>query len=73
MSGLIDEKTPRLLFVDSLTPVEFIVSFSCMSRWYEQKLEMSEKPSKTSKKAESLVAEHDSFSMVESRLINFLN
>jgi hypothetical protein len=64
--GSLDEKLPRLLFVDSLTPVELIVSFSSMSRWYEQKLEIPEKISKISKKAESLVADHDSFSVVES-------
>lgn len=65
MGPLVDEKSPRLLFVDSLQPIELIVSFSSLSRWYEQKLE-PEKTGKPSKKAESLITEHDAMSLAES-------
>lgn len=40
---LLDDKSPRLLFVDSLSPIEIIVSLSCMSRWYEQRIELPER------------------------------
>ncbi len=64
----LDEKLSRLLFVDSLTSIELIVSFSSLSRWYEQKLEQPEKPIKPSKKGESsndLIAQ-DLMSVAES-------
>jgi hypothetical protein len=65
---LLDEKSPKLCFVDSLTPIELIVSFSSLSRWYEQKLEQPEKIVKSSKnKNESLIADHDAMSVAESR------
>ena len=40
---LVDEKSPRLLFVDSLSPIELVVSLQSMSRWYEQRIEAPEK------------------------------
>ncbi len=43
LAPLIDEKSPRFLFVDSLAPIELVVSFQSMSRWYEQKIEAPEK------------------------------
>ncbi len=68
---LLDDKSPKLCFVDSLTPIELIVSFASLSRWYEQKLELPEKIVKSSKnKNESLVADHDTMSVAESN--NFL-
>ena len=65
---LIDEKSPKLLFVDSLMPIELIVSFASLSRWYEQKLEQPEKLVKSSKNAknESLALDHDTMSVAES-------
>lgn len=33
----LDERSSRLLFVDSLTQIELLVSFASLSRWYEQK------------------------------------
>jgi hypothetical protein len=39
LAPLIDEKSPRLLFVDALTPIELVLSFYSMSRWYEQRLD----------------------------------
>ena len=33
LAPLFDEKSPKLLFVDSLMPIELIVSFASMSRW----------------------------------------
>ena len=63
---LLDEKSPKLLFVDSLMPIELIISFSSLSRWYEQKLEQPEKIVKSSKKNESLVVDHDAMSVAES-------
>ncbi len=39
LAPLFDEKSLKLLFVDSLMPIELIISFSSLSRWYEQKLE----------------------------------
>jgi hypothetical protein len=42
LAPLIDEKSPRLLFVDSLAPIELVVSFYSMSRWYEQRVEAPE-------------------------------
>lgn len=65
LAPLLDEKSPKLLFVDSLTPIELIVSFSSLSRWYEQKLETPEKV-KTSKKGENIMVEHDAMSVAES-------
>ena len=53
-------------------PIELIVSFSSLSRWYEQKLEQPEKIVKSSKnKNESLIADHDAMSVAESRIIFF--
>jgi hypothetical protein len=68
----LDEKLSRLLFVDSLTSIELIVSFSSLSRWYEQRMEQPEKPIKQSKKGESsndLIAQ-DLMSVAESNFIN---
>ena len=65
-SPLIDEKSPKLLFVDSLLPIELIVSFSSMSRWYEQKMEIPEKVIGKTKKAESIVPDHETMSVAES-------
>ncbi len=52
LAPLFDEKSPKLLFVDSLMPIELIISFSSLSRWYEQKPDISEKIK--SKKTESV-------------------
>jgi hypothetical protein len=37
---LSDEKSPRFLFVDNLTPIEIVISFSSLSKWYEQRIEV---------------------------------
>lgn len=62
---LIDEKSPRFLFVDSLNSIEIIVSFSSLSKWYEQKLESVPERANKGKKAE--VPEHDAVSVAESK------
>ncbi len=66
LSPSLDEKSPRLLFVDSLTPIELIVSFSSLGRWYEQKVELPEKISKASKKVENMLIEQDTMSLPDS-------
>ncbi|CAF0778069.1 unnamed protein product [Brachionus calyciflorus] len=60
-----DEKSPKLLFVDSLSPIELIVSFASLSRWYETKLDLPEKLGKISKKGD---IEHDMMSVTENSL-----
>jgi hypothetical protein len=71
-SSILDEKAPRLLFVDSLTPIEVIVSFSSLSRWYEQKPEADnrDRPKPSSRRVEN-VTEHDSLSVAESKNLKF--
>ena len=65
LAPLFDEKSPKLLFVDSLFPIELIISFSSLSRWYEQKLDTHEKSTK-SKKTESLTLDaNESMSVSE--------
>lgn len=64
-ASLSDEKSSKLLFVDSLDPIEMIVSFASLSRWYDLKLDTPEKFSKTSKKGENFI-EHDAMSITES-------
>ena len=66
MAPLLDDKSPKLLFVESLQPIELIVSYSCLSRWYETKIELPEKLGKLSKKNESLTVDHDAMSVAES-------
>ena len=61
---LIDEKSPRFLFVDSLNSIEIIVSFASLSKWYEQKLEMAPDRALKGKKAD--IPEHDAISVAES-------
>ena len=66
-----DEKAPRFLFADSLSPIELIVSFSSLSRWYETKAELPEKQSskpKAKEKGESFLSDHDLLSINESKL-----
>ena len=68
LAPLFDEKSLKLLFVDSLMPIELIISFSSLSRWYEQKLEIiatSDKVTKSLKKSETLIQEHDNISISE--------
>lgn len=73
MSEIIDEKSPRLLIVDSLAPIELIVSFGSLSRWYEQKsIDPFEKTGKASRKNESLINDHDAISVAESKRIKFI-
>jgi hypothetical protein len=69
LAPLFDEKSLKLLFVDSLMPIELIVSFSSLSRWYEQKMEfISDKVSKSLKKSESMILDaHDTISVSEGR------
>lgn len=68
LAPLFDEKSLKLLFVDSLMPIDMIVSFSSLSRWYEIKPDISlEKTSKSLKKSESVIQEHDTFSVSESK------
>jgi hypothetical protein len=62
MLSLIEERSPRL-FVDSLMPIDFIITFSSLSKWYEQRIELPDRLSKT-KKGESFVIEHDSISVL---------
>ncbi len=52
-------------------PIELIVSFSSLSRWYEQKMEfISDKVSKSLKKSESMIIDaHDTISVSEGRYI----
>jgi hypothetical protein len=71
LAPLFDEKSLKLLFVDSLMPIELIVSFSSLSRWYEQKMEfISDKVSKSLKKSESMIIDaHDTISVSEGRYI----
>lgn len=67
-ASLSDEKSPKLLFLDSLDPIELIVSFASLSRWYDLKIDIPEKNSKTSKKGENII-EQDAMSITESNLI----
>lgn len=62
---LSDEKYPKLLFVDSLDPIELIVSFASLSRWYDLKIDIPEKITKSSKKGENTI-EQDLMSVTES-------
>lgn len=72
VNTVIDEKSPRLLFVDSLAPIELMISFSSLSRWYEQKsAEPAEKPGKMSRKPESISTDHDLISVTESNYRKF--
>ena len=66
---MIDEKSPRFLFVDSLNSIEIIVSFSSLSKWYEQKLETIPERAAKGKKAE--IIEHDAVSVAESKSLKF--
>lgn len=67
----LDEKSSRLLFVDSLSPIELMVSFTSLPRWYEQKPveQQLEKATKGGKKTENVPIDHDSFSVVEGKFI----
>lgn len=56
---LADDKIPRLLFVDSLNNIEIIVSYSSLSRWYEQRLENTQ----ISKKKTDAIPENDAISI----------
>ena len=72
LAPLFDEKSLKLLFVDSLMPIEMIISFASLSRWYEIKPETPpEKVPKSIKKSESIIQEHDTISVSESNL-NYL-
>ena len=65
-----DDKAPKFLFADSLSPIEIMVSFASLSRWYETKSELPEKQSKpkaTKEKSESFLSDHDLLSLNESK------
>jgi hypothetical protein len=67
LAPLFDEKSPKLLFVDSLLPIELIISFSSLSRWYEQKIDnQADKVMAKSKKTESVALDaNDTMSVSE--------
>lgn len=68
LAPLFDDKSPKLLFVDSLMPIELIVSFASMSRWYEQKSDLPEKVNKN-KKTESIAMDaNETMSVSEGEL-----
>lgn len=67
LAPLFDEKSPKLLFVDSLLPIELIISFSSLSRWYETRVDnMVNQTVSKSKKTESIaLAADDTMSVSE--------
>ena len=73
-SVLIDEKSARLLFVDSLNPIEIIVSFASLSRWYDADTNNTKQKQISSKRGNenaNVTAEHhDSLSLAERKNIN---
>jgi hypothetical protein len=62
---LTDEKSPRFLFVDNLSPIEIMVSFSSLSKWYEQRIEVI--PEKTIKNKK----EHDAALAAECKFLQY--
>ena len=67
---LIDEKAPRLLFVDSLNPIEIVVSLSSLSKWYETKVELLPDKLNKPRKPEA-IPEHELTQQAESRIFYF--
>lgn len=64
VAPLIDDKAPRLLFVDSLNAIEIVVSLSSLSKWYESKVESVIEKAAKAKKPETIL-EHENVAQPE--------